>query len=59
VADAGTAIPLNRHGRDPKYDKDTPEGYGQYWEFLRNIQAQYAEVMSSTEFEALVEHSSK
>jgi biuret amidohydrolase len=59
IADAGTAIPLNPHGRDPKYDKNTPEGYGQYWESLRNIQAQYAEVMSSYEFEALVERSSK
>ena len=30
VADVGTAIPLNPHGRNSKYDKDTPEGYGQY-----------------------------
>jgi biuret amidohydrolase len=59
IADAGTAIPLNSHGRNPKYDKETPEGYGQYWESLRNIQVQYAEVMSSNEFEALVERSSK
>lgn len=58
VADAGTAIPLNAHGRNPKYDKDTPEGYGQYWESLRNIQAQYADVMTSNEFEKLVERSS-
>jgi nicotinamidase-related amidase len=58
IADAGTAIPLNFHGRDPKYDKNTPEGHGQYWESLRNIQAQYAEVMSSDEFVALVERSS-
>ena len=57
IADAGTAIPLNGHGRDLKY-KDTPEGYGQYWEFLRNIEAQYAEVMSSDEFVALLERSS-
>ena len=59
VADAGTAIPVNPHGRDPKYDNATPEGYGQYWESLRNIQVQYAEVMSSEELVALIERSSK
>jgi nicotinamidase-related amidase len=59
VADAGTAIPLNPHGRNPKYDNVTPEGYGQYWESLRNIQAQYAEVTSSDELAALIERSSK
>ena len=59
VADAGTAIPVNFHGRSPEYDRETPEGYGQYWESLRNIQAQYAEVLSSDEFAALVERSSK
>jgi nicotinamidase-related amidase len=59
IADAGTAIPLNARGRNREEDKNTPEGYGQYWESLRNIQAQYAEVMSSDEFVALVEHSSK
>lgn len=58
VADAGTAIPLNSHGRSPEHDKETPEGYGQYWEFLRNIQAQYAEVMSSDELVELIERSS-
>jgi ureidoacrylate peracid hydrolase len=58
VADAGTAIPVNGHGRNPEFDHETPEGYGQYWESLRNIQAQYADVMSSDEFAALVERSS-
>lgn len=58
IADAGTAIPVNAKGRGPEHDKNTPEGYGQYWESLRNIQAQYAEVMSSDEFAALVERSS-
>jgi ureidoacrylate peracid hydrolase len=56
VADAGTAIPVHAPGRD---GSETPEGYGQYWESLRNIQAQYAEVMSSDEFAELVERSSK
>ena len=59
VADAGTAIPVNPHGRNPKYDDATPEGFGQYWELLRNIQVQYAEVMSSDELVALIERSSK
>ncbi|QNK82939.1 cysteine hydrolase family protein [Nakamurella sp. PAMC28650] len=54
VADAGTAIPVHTPGRD-----ETPEGYGQYWESLRNIQAQYADVVSSNEFAALVERSAK
>lgn len=55
VADAGTAIPVHA----PSRDGETPEGYGQYWESLRNIQAQYADVMSSDEFAALVERSSQ
>lgn len=55
VADAGTAIPVHA----PSRDGETPEGYGQYWESLRNIQAQYADVMSSDEFAALLERSSK
>ncbi|GAB3534290.1 hypothetical protein GCM10027403_09880 [Arthrobacter tecti] len=59
VADAGTAIPVPTPGQSRKQDEDTtPEGYGQYWESLRNIQAQYAEVMSSDEFAALIERSS-
>ncbi|CAB4668825.1 unannotated protein [freshwater metagenome] len=58
LADSGTAIPLNRGGRNPAYDKDTPEGYGQYWEGLRNMQAQYADVMSTAEFIDLVNNSS-
>lgn len=53
VADAGTAIPVPA----PSVER-TPEGYGQYWESLRNIQAQYADVMSSDEFVSLVERSS-
>jgi nicotinamidase-related amidase len=59
VADAGTAIPLNAYGRNSIYDKDTPDGYGQYWESLRNIQAQYAEVMSSDELVKIVDISSQ
>lgn len=55
VADAGTAIPVHA----PSRGDETPEGYGQYWEALRNIQAQYADVLSSDEFAALVERSSK
>ena len=59
-ADAGTAIPVVLPGHSRKAGEDTtPEGYGQYWESLRNIQAQYADVMSSDEFVALVERSSK
>ncbi len=57
VADAGTAIPLNWHGRDPEHDHEVPEGYGQYWEGLRNMQAQYADVMTTDEFLALIEAS--
>lgn len=59
VADAGTAIPVYLPGNDRNSEDVTPEGYGQYWEALRNIQAQYADVMSSDEFAALVERSSK
>jgi biuret amidohydrolase len=58
VADAGTAIPVPAPGQSRKTSEDTtPEGYGQYWESLRNMQAQYADVMSSDEFAALVERS--
>lgn len=60
VADAGTAIPVPAPGQSRKTSEDTtPEGYGQYWEGLRNIQAQYADVMSSDEFTSLVQRSSK
>lgn len=60
VADAGTAIPVAQPGQSRRNaDSTIPEGYGQYWEGLRNIQAQYADVMSSDEFAALVERSSK
>lgn len=57
VADAGTAIPLNWHGRNPEHDHEVPEGYGQYWEGLRNMQAQYADVLTTDEFLALIEAS--
>ena len=59
VADSGTAIPLNSHGRNPEFDHEVPEGYGQYWEGLRNIHTQYGDVMSTREFLELMEHSSK
>lgn len=58
VADAGTAIPVTAPGQSRKStDSSIPEGYGQYWEGLRNMQAQYADVLSSDEFAALVERS--
>jgi isochorismate hydrolase len=50
VADTGTAFPLNPHGRNRNTTGKRRKGYGQYWESLRNIQAQYADVMSSDEF---------
>ncbi|TFD63544.1 cysteine hydrolase family protein [Cryobacterium ruanii] len=59
IADSGTAIPLNTHGRNPEFDHEVPEGYGQYWEGLRNMQAQYADVMSTREFLELIQNSSK
>ena len=54
VADSGTAIPLNWHGRSPEHDFEVPEGYGQYWEGLRNMQAQYADILTGSEFRALL-----
>lgn len=60
VADAGTAIPVPAPGQSRKTAEDTtPEGYGQYWEGLRNMQAQYADIVSSDEFAALVARSSR
>ena len=57
VGDSGTGIPLNFKGRNPDFDHETPDGYGQHWEGLRNIQAQYAEVMATSEFLALLDNS--
>jgi nicotinamidase-related amidase len=59
VADSGTGIPVpSPFGLDPENNHEVPEGYGQYWEGLRNIQAQYGDVMSTREFLELVEKSS-
>ncbi|MFY0805682.1 cysteine hydrolase family protein [Peribacillus frigoritolerans] len=47
LADCATAVPSS-------HTNDTPLGYGQHWEFLRNIQMNYGDVITSDEcFERL------
>jgi hypothetical protein len=57
LADTGTAIPLYRKGAIPLWEKEVPLGYGQHWEFLRNIQASYGDVMTHDEFFELIDRS--
>lgn len=43
LADCTTAVPSS-------HTTDVPEGYGQHWEALRNIQMNYGDVLTSAEF---------
>ncbi|WP_010530524.1 isochorismatase family cysteine hydrolase [Lentibacillus jeotgali] len=53
IADGAAAVPSS-------HTLDVPEGYGQHWEFLRNIQMNYGDVITSDEcFERLEASKSK
>ncbi|PGV50236.1 cysteine hydrolase family protein [Bacillus sp. AFS037270] len=52
LADCAAAVPSF-------HTDDTPQGYGQHWEFLRNIQMNYGDVITSYELFGRVEAAKK
>lgn len=56
LADTCTAVSVYR-GKIDLWKEPVPQGYGQHWEALRNIQASYGDVMTSDEFFELIDKS--
>jgi nicotinamidase-related amidase len=59
VADSGTAVTLANDKPDSLPAGPVPDGYGQHWEALRNIQHNYADVMTHDEFLELLARSAE